>query len=312
MRNIDKPLVSIALCTYNGEVFLAKQLNSLLCQDYNNLEIIVVDDRSTDNTWKILQRFAAKDKRLRLFQNDQNIGYARNFEKAIKLCKGDFIALADQDDIWELNKIKILTRAIKDCVMVYHNSDFIDEYDEQIGQITMASRFRMYEGQSCLPFILANCISGHATLFKKELVKYITSIDNNVYHDWWLSYAAFNVGKVKYVDEILVHYRQHKGSITDTLDLRKKMADPQIQPAKPERFSVDLNWINYCSKYKYNRESDLVSRACNLFSDLKAGKSKFSAFIFMVKYFDLLFYIIGVRGKNIFSKANFVRKICFA
>src|SRR5581483_6393778 len=109
MRN--EPLVSIALCTYNGEKFLRKQLDSLLLQDYNNIEIIIVDDRSTDNTWHIVQEYAKKDTRIFAYRNHQNIGYIRNFEKAILLCRGDYIALADQDDIRESRKIQILTNA---------------------------------------------------------------------------------------------------------------------------------------------------------------------------------------------------------
>ena len=101
MHPTEQPLVSIAICTYNGERFLKKQIDSLLNQGYSNIEIIAVDDRSTDRTWDMLQEYAQKDKRVQTYQNEKNLGYARNFEKAITLCKGDFIALADQDDIWE-------------------------------------------------------------------------------------------------------------------------------------------------------------------------------------------------------------------
>ncbi len=121
------PLVSIALCTYNGEKFLPGQLDSLLAQDYAPIEIIAVDDCSNDNTWKILQEYVLKDDRLKLHQNKQNLGHTLNFERAIGLCSGDYIALADQDDLWEKNKISTLIAAIGDGVMVYHNADFIDE-----------------------------------------------------------------------------------------------------------------------------------------------------------------------------------------
>ena len=104
----SNPLVSIALCTYNGAGFLAKQLDSLLSQSYETIEVIAVDDCSTDSTWDILQAYARKDNRLQTHKNDYNIGHTRNFEKAIALCKGDYIALSDQDDIWVGDKIKIL------------------------------------------------------------------------------------------------------------------------------------------------------------------------------------------------------------
>src|SRR5258708_21679294 len=221
---IMNPLVSIALCTYNGEKFLVKQLDSLLSQEYTNIEIIAVDDCSSDSTWNILSDYARKDKRLRTYQNDKNIGYASNFERAIKLCNGDYIALADQDDIWEKRKIKIMIESVDDHVMVYHNSDFIDEHDRRIGNDTMASEHRMYDGESCLPVILANCIHGHATLFDSKLKNYLFPFNEKISHDWGIVYAAFNLGSVKHVDKVLVHYHQHQNSITDFLERRKKFA----------------------------------------------------------------------------------------
>jgi len=309
MRIIEKPLVSIALCTYNGERFLRKQLDSLLVQDYVNIEIIAVDDCSSDRTWNILRYYARRDKRLKIHQNAQNLGYSGNFEKAIKLCTGDFISLADQDDIWEKNKIRILMKSIKDCVMVYHDSNFIDENDKRIGPVNMSSRHRMYDGESCLPLILTNCVSGHATLFKRELVKYIFPFARNYYHDWWISYVAFNIGKVKFINRVLVHYRQHEDSITDTLGLRGSIVYPK-QPKSPEKLKIDSTWLSYCSNFKYNKESDLIKRACILLTDLKEGKNRFMSLLFIVKHFDLLFYI-NDRPRRFLSKLNVARKICF-
>src|SRR5215468_9284257 len=98
MNVAGRPLVSIALCTYNGEKFLQKQLDSLLEQTYPNIEIIAVDDASTDNTWRILMNSAKRySNKLKLYKNEKNLGYSLNFERAIKLCRGDFIALSDQD-----------------------------------------------------------------------------------------------------------------------------------------------------------------------------------------------------------------------
>lgn len=310
MRIIEKPLVSIALCAYNGERFLAKQLDSLLLQDYENIEIVAVDDCSTDNTWFILEHYARKDNRVKIYQNEQNTGYTRNFEKAIGLCIGDYIALADQDDIWETDKISLLQQSVGDCVMVYHNSDFIDENDKRIGRRTLASNWRMYDGESCLPLILSNCVPGHTTFFEKELAKYIFPFEDNTYHDWWIAYVAFNVGKVKFVDKVLVHYRQHKDTITDSLGLRKSEVHPQ-KLSNLEKLSLNVDWLRHCARFSYNKESALVKKACTLLFDLVQGRSKFKALIFMVKYFDLLFYIVTKKKRGFLSKVNFARKLCF-
>ncbi|MDB5154492.1 MAG: glycosyl transferase family 2 [Mucilaginibacter sp.] len=308
---IMNPLVSIALCTYNGEKFLIKQLDSLLSQEYANIEIIAVDDCSSDKTWNILRDYARKDKRLRIYQNGQNIGYSRNFERAVKLCSGDYIALADQDDIWEKSKIKVMIGSVEDHVMVYHNSDFIDEHDKRIGNSTMASKHRMYDGESCLPIILANCIHGHAILFDSTIRKFLFPFRGKFSHDWAICYVAFNIGSVKYIDKVLAHYRQHPNSITDFLGRRERVAALK-KTRNLERLPVNTDWLNYCLKFKYKREPALVNEACTLFSDLTKGKNKLMCFIFMMKYFDLLFYTMGHKKRGFFSKINFVRKLCFS
>jgi len=301
------PLVSIALCTYNGQRFLSRQLDTLISQDYPNIEIIVVDDCSTDKSCDILERYARRDQRIKLFRNDKNIGYVRNFERAIKLCNGDLIALSDQDDLWEPTKLSVMVNAIDDNIMVYHDSDFIDERNRRIGNNTMASKFRMYEGESCIPFIMSNCISGHATVFRREMIKYIFPFAHDNYHDWWISYVAFNVGKVKFVDQVLVHYRQHSNSVTDMLKLR---GAPQ-PGEKTEWFPVDRSWLNKCSKFRYNKDSKLIVKTCNVLENLKEGRNKFRSLVFLVKYFDLLFYFNRKKERSFLSKVNYIRKICF-
>ena len=99
---MTKPPISVVLCTYNGALFIEEQLASIIGQTYGVAEIIVVDDASSDHTYAILERAAARDMRISLFQNNSNIGFSANFEKAMKMANHDFIAIADQDDIWHL------------------------------------------------------------------------------------------------------------------------------------------------------------------------------------------------------------------
>ncbi|RZL67923.1 MAG: glycosyltransferase, partial [Pedobacter sp.] len=128
----NKPLISIALCTYNGEKYIEKQLDSLVSQSYTPIEIVISDDSSTDGTWNILEKYAAVYPFIKLFKSRINLGFTKNFEQAISFCNGDFIALSDQDDIWDTDKLSILYNELGDSDLFYHDSNFIDENDNPI------------------------------------------------------------------------------------------------------------------------------------------------------------------------------------
>ena len=110
---MQESLISVALCTYNGEKFLREQIDSILAQTYKNLEIVIVDDCSTDKTTNIINAYAEKDKRIKLFQNASNLGFNKNFERALGLTSGEYIAISDQDDIWLPQKLQSLLDNIK-------------------------------------------------------------------------------------------------------------------------------------------------------------------------------------------------------
>ena len=100
------PLVSIVLATHNGENYLKEQLDSLINQTYPVLEIIVVDDCSTDATVDIIKLYRQKYGHIKFYQNEAVLGPVKNFEKGMVLSAGEYISLCDQDDVWMPEKIK--------------------------------------------------------------------------------------------------------------------------------------------------------------------------------------------------------------
>lgn len=92
--------VSIVMCTYNGEQFLREQLDSILAQTYPIHELIIQDDCSTDHTADIVREYARQYPFIRFHANISNLGFNRNFQDALSKAEGDYIAIADQDDIW--------------------------------------------------------------------------------------------------------------------------------------------------------------------------------------------------------------------
>lgn len=207
----ERPLVSIALCTYNGEKYIGWQLDSILCQTYEHLEIVIVDDCSTDDTFNIISAYAANDRRIKCFKNEINLGFNKNFERAIELTTGQFIALSDQDDVWMPIKIELLLNNIADNWLVFSNSSYINEFNEVIAGNLLNKYNPALHGYKGM--LLANFITGHTVLFKRQFVKYFLPVPQQGFYDWWIAFVALYHQKITFVDEALTQYRVHKASV---------------------------------------------------------------------------------------------------
>ena len=196
------------MTSYNGERFIREQLDSILQQTYPNIEVIVVDDCSTDGTVAIVEPYIEKYPVIKLVRNEINLGYIRNFEKGMLLAAGDYIALSDQDDIWLKDKLTILMASIGSNEIIYSNSGLVDENGNSLHR--KMSDIRNQIGYSdCLMYAIGAWAPGHAMLFKKELVQRCVPFPSIVTHDFWLGFVATCKGPIKYLDTPLVLYRQH-------------------------------------------------------------------------------------------------------
>src|SRR6185503_21242379 len=123
--------LSIALGTYNGAVHLKEQLQSYATQTRTPDELVISDDQSTDDTTRLIEEFAAAAGfPVRLSVNESNLGIAKNFEKAISLCRGDVILLSDQDDVWHSDKLESVERIFEakpQLSLVFSNAELVDE-----------------------------------------------------------------------------------------------------------------------------------------------------------------------------------------
>jgi glycosyltransferase involved in cell wall biosynthesis len=213
------PLISIALCTYNGERFLRPQLESLLGQDHAELEVVAVDDGSSDGTVAILEAYARRDARVVIHRNAENLGYRRNFERAMSLCRGELVAPCDQDDLWRPDKLRRMAAALGDSAAVYCDSELIDAEGRPLGR-RMSQLFPMAPIDDPAGFFFGNTVSGHAMLFRRVLLERALPIPEGLSHDWWLAFVAAAEGGVAWCPEPLVGYRQHDTTVTDVARLR--------------------------------------------------------------------------------------------
>ncbi|MFT3906448.1 MAG: glycosyltransferase family 2 protein [Steroidobacteraceae bacterium] len=208
-----QPLISVALCTYNGARYLREQLDSLFAQDYGPLEIVAVDDGSSDDTVQILESYRLRHPNLQVVINQRNLGVRDNFQKALQLCRGEFIAPCDQDDIWLPHKLSTLQRVIGGHAMAYCDSELVDTDGRSLGT-RMSSRWRMHDINDPAALIFDNCVSGHAMLLRRSLLPRACPMQEGFLHDWWLAVVAAAEGGVVFHPEVLVHYRRHEQTVT--------------------------------------------------------------------------------------------------
>ena len=299
--NGKSPLISIALCTYNGQEFLGEQLSSILAQSYDHLEVIVCDDGSTDGTLQIIEDFVAKDARLRLFRNSQNLGFNKNFEKAISLTSGEFIAISDQDDIWEADKIELLYEHIHDNLLIFSNSLLMDRTGMLLGD-QLLSNFSIQD-KSFKAYLLHNYTTGHTCLFRREFIKFILPLPEVGYYDWWMGFVALYHQKITFLDQPLTRHRVHAGSVIQTV-----FSDENAK-SQTDLFNTDLNirqlkvFRSYKNLHKEDRK--IIDE---LIKDLETKKRKFSSRLFMKLVFSFEDYIVSKKKRSIFSKLNYARK----
>lgn len=218
-------MISVALATYNGEKYIREQLESIINQDKKVDEIIVFDDASTDATLEIINKIKQKnDINIIIKKNTNNFGYIKNFRNAIQECSGDYIFIADQDDIWEKNKV---SRMID--IMQKNNIDILaSDYQmiDESGNVLKENRFRKYNVDKNIKkikyasLLFGNKMPGCTYCFTKKLRElYLAKTKNQIIHDYALSLIGSITSGFYVTDEKLIKYRIHDKNV---IGVRKK------------------------------------------------------------------------------------------
>jgi len=223
------PFISIAMATYNGEKFIQAQLDSIINQTHKNIEIVICDDGSCDKTIDIIKKYKKKYSFIKLFENKKNLGYAKNFEKAISLCEYDYIALCDQDDIWQDNKLEVQLKYLlqeekaqkeekqNKAILVHSDLIMIDDETKIFNNSYFKYRKYKLKKQKDLGHILGPCgVMGNTLLFNKKLKEKILPFPPYVEnHDYWIALICEIFGKRITLDEKLVKYRIHTSNASN-------------------------------------------------------------------------------------------------
>lgn len=238
--------VSVVMATYNGGKYLKEQLDSIINQTYPIYEIIIQDDCSTDGTKAILEDYACKHENIKLFFNKQNLGFNENFKSAVKHATGDYVAIADQDDVWFNNKIERQVEQIGNCNIC---SSFLRRGMSLETSIQDCNR-------AGFEHILFNNLLGHTFLCKTSFVQDDKNWMPHVWYDWGLAINAFLNGNLTIVEEPLCWHRIHPDEVT------WRKATPQHYTYQPYLFGLkryrelqkEENW-SYVFSYIYKHTS---------------------------------------------------------
>jgi glycosyltransferase involved in cell wall biosynthesis len=246
MRSSTSPLVSVILATYNGEGYLKEQLESVLAQTWPYLEIIAMDDGSRDNTLALLNEYAAREQRMKVYVNENNLGFVKNFERGCALSSGELIALCDQDDFWDPEKVEKMVRAIGDHPMIYCDSQLCDKDLQYLGR-NISELVNNESFYDCIQLCVFCRMYGHATLFTRGLFEKSRPFIREIPHDGWLAYHATLYGGVKYLPEALVKYRQHPANVFGVVGgkSKKEASELRSERKKKEKATIRMRMQAY-------------------------------------------------------------------
>lgn len=222
-----KPAVSVALCTWNGERYLSEQLRSICLQTYPPCEIVLSDDASTDGSValarKIVEECAQEGRGLaiplRLLVNAQPLRVTRNFQQAITSCRGDLVALSDQDDVWRPDKLaQMVDRFVRDPQLRLLHTDalLVDAVGASLGRtlfdvlaVSADELKQIHDGDAFDVLLRRNLVTGATVMLRRELAVMAIPFPVDWVHDEWLGAIAAATGKLDVYERPLIDYRQH-------------------------------------------------------------------------------------------------------
>ena len=203
-------MVSVCIPTFNGERFIIQQLESILKQLHDDDEVIISDDSSNDNTVKIIKDF--DDSRIMILENCQFKSPVFNLQNALNHAKGDYIFLADQDDIWLPGKVEAMTGHLQNYDIVVSDCSLIDSN----GNVTANSFFNINRSDKGLIHnFIKNSYLGCCIAFRKEMLRYYLPFPKSIaMHDIWIGLLSEIFGKPCFIPDKFVLYRRHDGNLT--------------------------------------------------------------------------------------------------
>ena len=311
-------MIEILLATYNGERFLPEQIESITSQSFKDYNILASDDNSSDCTFEILRSYeSVLGEKIKVVQSNTHSA-KENFYNLLDMADAEYIALCDQDDFWESDKLEKSLKAIQRLekrygketpILVHSDLEIVDEnlnsQNKKMSEITginEAIKYAKKESKylytistekSFSRYLVENNITGNTVIINKALLDIYKRPEVSFMHDWWLGLIAFTFGKVGFLNECLVKYRQHENN--------------ELGAKNP----LELHNIKKRNKKKIRENYDCmfaqVEEFLRLYKD-ELGKSRSADTYFARKYLNAF---ANMKSKNRISKIRDILKYSF-
>lgn len=205
-------MISVCMASYNGGKYIREQLESILSQLPSDVEIVIADDGSTDDTLQVVE--SLNEPRIRMLPAEKHLGVIYNYERALLASKGEIVFLADQDDVWLPGKVTKVLDALKEFDLVVHDAWMLRPSESSWTRSGKLNDIRAYKSGVVANW-WKNSFTGCCMAFRRNVLDKALPFPKNLpMHDQWLGIVAEKFFKVKFIDEPLVEYRQHSTNAT--------------------------------------------------------------------------------------------------
>lgn len=223
--------VNILMATYNGEKFLAQQIESIQKQTFKEWNLLIRDDGSSDKTCDIIRNFTAKDSRIRFINENEhhNLGVIKSFFTLVNYEVADFYFFSDQDDVWLPKKLSVSLEAAKhkasDVPLLVYTDLKVVNQELNILQDSMIRAQSHHANTTLLPELTENTVTGGTMMINHALAEKWFTPNDILMHDWFLALLAASLGEIIYLDLPTQLYRQHDNNVLGarTMDKRFKI-----------------------------------------------------------------------------------------
>jgi len=289
--------ISIVMTVYNGERYLKEQIDSFLNQTLLPDEIIIVDDCSSDKTIEIIEKYKKNfSDKIKFFKNEHNLGFTKNFEKAILKSSGDVIFLSDQDDFWYKNKIQTVIKKYEtypNIDLIIHDADLVNENLKKTNHSALSQVMSGFNNTDVF-------ITGALTSFKKNLLKYFLPFPKSlVGHDGFIHFVSKKLNRRMVINDKLQMIRRHTNNTSGWVASSLKQINT-FDVFKQQFFSKRAK--------HYNDRLDQVIHVINILENLKFEKHNFSNETLLLSQIELKKEKEALEKRNLIEQKNFFEK----